>query len=339
MRIILNYGYDHQQPLPEAQGSVLALASSGQQAQEAQEARQARRDHTPPTDDEMDVMMLDGQWEEKKSEPHPDPDSDQNSEVNDVDVDVTVVPAITAKEEFERNEEKNAKREKQDQDMISASVMSSSGNKSFSMGNHAQQDYEMQLMILEQQNKRRLMLAREEQKSCHDAAQDSAVVDAISAPPASPIGPREKTTTWGKQDQDVIYAPAISSLNEQSLPIGYQAQQDFQMQLMILEQQNKKRMYTTRQEHISRRDADQKPSMIDAAAPVASAATEGPLIVNTTMGKQDRGVIPAPAIFSPAKPFSIDNHTSSDYQTQLINMEQVSKKPLEKETQEQKSRR
>lgn len=58
-------------------------------------------------------------------------------------------------------------------------------------GNHALQDYQMQLMLLEQQNKKRLMMARQEQDSITRADGQSGVLGQAGLPPGmSPQGSR-----------------------------------------------------------------------------------------------------------------------------------------------------
>lgn len=58
-------------------------------------------------------------------------------------------------------------------------------------GNHALQDYQMQLMLLEQQNKKRLLMARQEQDSMASGPHGQPAVGASGYPPAmSPSGPR-----------------------------------------------------------------------------------------------------------------------------------------------------
>lgn len=335
MRIILNYGHDHnQQPPPEAQGPALTLASNERQAQEARQTRQAQRDLTPSTDDETDDMMLDEPRE--KGKPESRPDSDQTPEVNDADV--AIAPATFVKEEFECNEEKNGKREKQDQNITPAHVVSFPCKQSVFVGNHALRDYEMMVKMLERENRKRLMLVREEHKFCRGADQNPRMIDTASVAHASIEESQEENTTWGKQDQDVIYASEISSPDKQPILVGNRAQQDLQMQLIILEQQNKKRMMLARKTHESRCDADQNPSMIDTVTALASATTKGPLEKHATKRKQDQDAKPAPAIFSAGKPFSIDNNAPLDYQMQLMWLEQHSRKRFMLAIEEQKSR-
>lgn len=57
-------------------------------------------------------------------------------------------------------------------------------------GNHALQDYQMQLMMLEQQNKRRLMMARQEQDNIARADGQPGMVQQSLAPGTSPQGSR-----------------------------------------------------------------------------------------------------------------------------------------------------
>ncbi|EFW13976.1 cAMP-dependent protein kinase pathway protein [Coccidioides posadasii str. Silveira] len=57
-------------------------------------------------------------------------------------------------------------------------------------GNHALQDYQMQLMLLEQQNKRRLMMARQEQDNMARADGQPGMVQPNLAPGTSPQGSR-----------------------------------------------------------------------------------------------------------------------------------------------------
>jgi hypothetical protein len=58
-------------------------------------------------------------------------------------------------------------------------------------GNHALQDYQMQLMLLEQQNKKRLLMARQEQDSMSTGPHNQSAVGAPGFPPTmSPQGSR-----------------------------------------------------------------------------------------------------------------------------------------------------
>jgi len=66
-------------------------------------------------------------------------------------------------------------------------------------GNHALQDYQMQLMLLEQQNKKRLMMARQEQDNITNN-RDGAPMPGMPAPGMSPSGSRTGTSP-NPQDQ------------------------------------------------------------------------------------------------------------------------------------------
>ena len=83
------------------------------------------------------------------------------------------------------------------------------------------QDYQMQLMLLEQHNKKRLLRARQEQ-------------DTLGQSSSQPSHNMAMAT------------PTFPSGNHP--PSGNHALQDYQMQLMLLEQQRKKRLIMARQE-------------------------------------------------------------------------------------------
>ena len=85
------------------------------------------------------------------------------------------------------------------------------------IGHHALVDHQMQLMLLEQQNKKRLMLARQEQVNKE----------------------RDSNTTPSKQE---------ASFLDPNKPPFDSKKQDYQTQLRMLEQQNKKRLMMARQE-------------------------------------------------------------------------------------------
>ena len=51
-----------------------------------------------------------------------------------------------------------------------------------SQGGHALQDYQMQLMLLEQQNKKRLLMARQEQESTDRAAKERELMEVLRQP-------------------------------------------------------------------------------------------------------------------------------------------------------------
>ena len=95
-------------------------------------------------------------------------------------------------------------------------------NQSNAPKNHALQDYQMQLMLLEQQNKNRLIVAREESNE----------YPSDTASPSQHDGSRP--------------TGQIPVVNQPSTPKNH-ALQDYQMQLMLLEQQNKDRLLTARE--------------------------------------------------------------------------------------------
>ncbi|KAF2431573.1 hypothetical protein EJ08DRAFT_181043 [Tothia fuscella] len=119
-------------------------------------------------------------------------------------------------------------------------VPSAAVHSSGSHGSPAPQDYLMQLMLLEQQNKKRLLHARQEQAEFHHLIRSQA----------------------GSESDK--YVPVASKKSF--------ALQDYQTQLMLLEQQNKKRLLHARQEqaefhHLIRSQAG---SESDKYVPVAS---------------------------------------------------------------------
>ena len=92
---------------------------------------------------------------------------------------------------------------------------------------YAPQDYQMLLHLLEQQNKKRISMARQEQDSMgHSSSRPSQHV-------------------------------ATTSFN---VPSGNHALQDYQMQMMLLEQQNKKRLLMARQEQDTMGQSSSQPS-------------------------------------------------------------------------------
>ena len=92
---------------------------------------------------------------------------------------------------------------------------------------YAPQDYQMCLFLLEQQNKKRLLMARQEQD------------------------------TKGQSSSQPFHNVATTSFN---LPSGNHALQDYQMQMMLLEQQNKKRLLMARQEQDTMDCSSSRPS-------------------------------------------------------------------------------
>jgi len=107
----------------------------------------------------------------------------------------------------------------------------------------ALQEYQMQLMLLEQQNKKRLLQARAEQDSASRPTQGSA----SSSRPDVPPGRISCSTVEGASDragQRQSGNPGVPTM----IPYQPPARQDYQMQLMLLEQQNKQRLLQARAE-------------------------------------------------------------------------------------------
>ena len=81
----------------------------------------------------------------------------------------------------------------QDQDFYSNSAMRGPGmpgqNANGQGGNHALQDYQMQLMLLEQQNKKRLLMARQEQDNIRPGGEGQAGYAPNMSPQGSRSGP------------------------------------------------------------------------------------------------------------------------------------------------------
>jgi hypothetical protein len=79
-------------------------------------------------------------------------------------------------------------------EMSAYGMRPSTGGQPNSGGNHALQDYQMQLMLLEQQNKKRLMMARQEQDSMGDMPRDGPGPNGQPFQGASPQGGRTGTS-------------------------------------------------------------------------------------------------------------------------------------------------
>lgn len=92
---------------------------------------------------------------------------------------------------------------------------------------YAPQDYQMSLILLDQQNKRRLLMARQEQD------------------------------TMAQSSSRPLHNVATTSFN---FPSGNHAFPSYQMQLMYLEQQNKKRLLMARQEQDTIYQSSPQPS-------------------------------------------------------------------------------
>ncbi|KAF8855437.1 hypothetical protein BDZ45DRAFT_676206 [Acephala macrosclerotiorum] len=97
-------------------------------------------------------------------------------------------------------------------------------------------DYQMQLMLLEQQNKKRLMMARQEQDAMLDAP--AAIQECCQI--GSSVLEQQNKERLMRQRQEQDSMMGIFRVNPQ------EAQQDYQLQLMQLEQQNKKRLMRAR---------------------------------------------------------------------------------------------
>ena len=107
---------------------------------------------------------------------------------------------------------------------------------------YVSQDYQLQLMLLEQHNKKRLLMARQEQNNL------------------------------GQSSSQLFHHVATATVN---YPSGNHALQDFQMQAMLLEQQNKKRHIMARQNS----DEMQVGTLHDRNQPCLSKARQDPVDV------------------------------------------------------------
>ena len=111
----------------------------------------------------------------------------------------------------------------------------------FAHGNHALQDYQVQLMLLEQRNKKRLLMAREameiakqeENKGQNSDERPHREIHQERKPPVT-----ERVDAYD-QSHDLGTGPTSHTSNHHL--------QDYQMQLMLLEQQNVKRVNMARQ--------------------------------------------------------------------------------------------
>ncbi|KAL8698833.1 MAG: hypothetical protein Q9224_001674 [Gallowayella concinna] len=84
------------------------------------------------------------------------------------------------------------------------------GNGAANNGNHALQDYQMQLMLLEQQNKKRLLMARQEQETPHNGQPGMpSGGNFVGAPGMSPSGSRSGPSP-GPNDQVKRGTPKIA---------------------------------------------------------------------------------------------------------------------------------
>lgn len=151
------------------------------------------------------------------------------------------------------------------------------------------QDYNMQLMLLEQQNRKRLMLARGDQ-------QKPAIAGALNA-------------QEGEQVIEMGSAPGVQVNSGDKGALHKTALTDYQMQIMLLEQQMKKTLLLTR-------SSQQKPTV--GGTPGAQMCKQG-MEMGSAMGLQmdvqdKRGKSDAPKA------------ALTDYQMQLMLLEQQGKK-------------
>ncbi|KAM0689173.1 hypothetical protein Q7P36_011250 [Cladosporium allicinum] len=194
-------------------------------------------------------------------------------------------------------------------------------------GNHALQDYQMQLMLLEQQNKKRLLMARQYQDSM------------TCSPPSTNMQPdvpndyqmqlrlleqqNAKRLLGTRQYQDLMAHPLDAGNNTQpGVP-----KEDRQMQLRLLEQQNKRRLLGTQQE---------QDSMTHPCGPTVNAGNNMQPAVPAAVSKLQHETSHA---CSPPMNASINsgNHALQDYQVQALLLEQQNKKRLLMARQEQDS--
>ncbi|KAK3664972.1 vacuolar aminopeptidase 1 [Elasticomyces elasticus] len=135
---------------------------------------------------------------------------------------------------------------------------------------HGRQDYELQLRLLEQQNRKRLSMAREEQERIAAPKVDRQGHEAYHAQFKKEAA-RKHNAEQQQKEQLRMHQEYQRGMNEMSDNLEYQAEQgnlyasdqpaksnpaleDYQMQLHLLDQSNKKRFATARAEqtHLSR---------------------------------------------------------------------------------------
>lgn len=120
---------------------------------------------------------------------------------------------------------------------------------------HALQDYQMQLMLLEQQNKKRRLMARLEQEAVeatHDTASPpldtKSEIDTISVETQYSV----PSTVAAKAGSDILeyfdFDAFLGAEEDMSAVQPNLAYQDYLLQLKMLESQNKKRLLMARQE-------------------------------------------------------------------------------------------
>jgi hypothetical protein len=182
----------------------------------------------------------------------------------------------------------------------------------------ALQDYQMQLMLLEQQNKKRLLQARAKQDSASRSTQGFA---SSSHPDVSPsrisCSTVEEASNRARQRQSGN--PGVPTM----IPYQFPARQDYQMQLMLLEQQNKKRLLQARAEH----DSASRPTQGSTSSSHPN-VPPGRISCSTVEGASDRARQRQSG--NPGVPTmkSYQSPTRQDYQMQLMLLEQQNKKRL-----------
>ncbi|SMR60103.1 unnamed protein product [Zymoseptoria tritici ST99CH_3D1] len=153
---------------------------------------------------------------------------------------------------------------------------------------HASQDYEMQLMLLEQQNKKRLLAARAEQSKLLQEERSKRQLE----------GNLERESTNGSSSH--------ASKNQKLETHGHgHALQDHQMALMLLEQQAKKQFLMARQE-------------AEASAPLFQSGSNNQKLANGMINQSGPNHELANA----------RNHALKDYESQLRVLDQQNKKRL-----------
>jgi hypothetical protein len=105
----------------------------------------------------------------------------------------------------------------------------------------------MQLMLLEQQNKKRLLQARAEQPNASSSAPQPAQSFTRSGHPNIPPGRIFCSTVEGASHRAGQHQPGNAGVPA-TIPYQNPARQDYEMQLMLLEQQNKRRLLQARAE-------------------------------------------------------------------------------------------
>ena len=122
-----------------------------------------------------------------------------------------------------------------------------------SASNHALQDYHKQMTLLEEENKRRLLMTPQD-KAVDDVARrgtENVSLESGHAPQdyqTQLMSLEEQKKEWLLMpQQEAVDDAATKSTENPSLEDDY-ALQDYQMQMILLEEQNKKRRLKARQE-------------------------------------------------------------------------------------------